>query len=122
MMPSWTDKFRVAFSGLFWAVRDQSSFHVHLSVTAAVLVLAGLLQLPSWQWAALILAIGLVMTAELLNTAIELLVAVIHPEHDPRVGRALDVAAAGVLFASLTAVAIGVLILGPAIYTRLFAG
>ncbi len=121
MRQSWTDKFRVAFAGLFWALRDQASFRVHLSVTGAVIAVAASLRLQSWQWAGLIFAIGFVLTAELFNTSLEVLVAVMHPAHDPRVGRALDVAAAAVLVASLTAVAIGLLILGPELYLWLIA-
>lgn len=116
MSQTWFTKFRVAFVGLFWALRDQASFHVHLSVATAVVILAALLRLQLWQWLALIFAIGIVLTAELFNTAIELLVAVMHPEHDRRVGRALDVAAAAVLVAALTAATIGVLILVPRVY------
>ncbi|MBB3207732.1 diacylglycerol kinase (ATP) [Rhodopirellula rubra] len=121
MLRAWSNKFRVAFSGLFWAVRDQNSFYVHLSVTAVVLVLAGVLRLPQWQWVALFFAIGGVLTAELLNTAVELLVGVVHPERDPRIGRALDVAAAAVLMASITAIGIGLMIFGPAVYEQIWA-
>ncbi len=118
---SWSNKFRVAFSGLCWALRDQASFYVHLSVAATVIIVAAFLPLQLWQWVALIFAIGTVFTAELFNTALEQLVAVVHPDHDPRIGRALDVSAAAVLAASLAAVAIGILILGPEIYRWLVA-
>lgn len=118
---TWSNKFRVAFAGLAWALRDQTSFHVHLIVTAAVMIAGAFLPLEPWQWIALILAIGMVFTAELLNTALELLVKVVHPDHDPQIGRALDVAAAAVLAAALTAVVIGILILGPEIYRRFIA-
>lgn len=116
MIQTWSTKFRVAVVGLVWALRDQASFYVHLSVAAVVIVVAALLRLQPWQWLGLIFAIGGVLTAELFNTALELLVAVVHPDQDPRVGRVLDVAAAAVLVASLTAVTIGLLILGPEIY------
>lgn len=116
MVRRWVEKFRVAFAGLFWALGDQNSFYAHITISTAVVVLATTLDLPLWQWIALILAMGGVFTAELLNTAIEQLVAVLHPQHDPRIGRALDVAAAAVLIASASAVVVGLLILGPAIY------
>lgn len=116
MLVHWIKKFQVALAGLYWAIRDQNSFHVHLVVAAAVLSLAAALGLSWWQWAVLVIAIGGVLTAELLNTAIELLVAVLHPQHDPKIGRVLDVAAAAVLTASAAAAIIGLLILGPEIY------
>ncbi len=116
MSQVWLNKFRVAIAGLLWAIRDQSSFHVHGIVSGLVILTAAQLRLQVWQWTTLVLAIGLVFTAELMNTAIEELVAVLHPKHDLRIGRVLDVAAAAVLLATLTAVAVGVLILGPELY------
>ena len=108
---SWRMKFSVAISGLVWAAREQTSFHIHLPMTLAVIAVAGWLQVELWRWAALLIAITVVITAELLNTAIEQLVKVLHPEHDEGIGRALDVAAAAVLIASLGAVIVGVLTL-----------
>ena len=116
MQQSWLNKFRVAIGGLLWAIRDQNSFHVHGIVSVLVIVMAVLLQLQLWQWTTLVLAIGFVFTTELVNTAIEQLVAVLHPDHDQRIGRVLDVAAAAVLLATLTAVAVGVLVFGPELY------
>jgi diacylglycerol kinase (ATP) len=116
MPQTWLNKFRVAIAGLLWAIRDQNSFHVHGIVSVLVLLTAAQLRLQFWQWTTLVLAIGLVFTAELLNTAIEQLVAVLHPNHDLRIGRVLDIAAAAVLLATLTAVAVGALVLGPSLY------
>jgi len=63
-----------------------------------------------WQWCALILSIGGVLTAELFNTAIEELIRVLHPDADPRIGRVLDIAAAAVLVASITAAIVGLVV------------
>ena len=117
----WPAKFVAAISGLFWAVRTQNSFWVHLPVAAAVLAVAAWLQLESWRWVALLLAIGGVLTAELLNTATEELVKVVHPRYDRRIGHALDAAAAGVLVISCTAVLIGLIVLVPPLMTRLYS-
>ena len=117
--PTWNSKFGAAFAGLAWAIRTQSSFWVHALVTIIVIALAAWLQLELWQWATLTIVIGLVWAAELINTAIETLVLVLHPEWDERIGRALDAAAAGVLVASITAVAVGLVVLGPSLYHRL---
>ncbi|NNE00571.1 MAG: diacylglycerol kinase family protein [Pirellulaceae bacterium] len=113
---SWPGKFAVAISGLAWAVRTQSSFWIHLPIAAAVIIVGALLQVELWRWAALVLAIALVMTAELLNSAIEQLVTVLHPDQDQRIGQALDAAAAGVLIAAICSVAIGLITLGPPLW------
>ena len=65
------------------------------------------------EWLAVIAAIGLVWTAEGLNTAIEALVDLVSPEQHPLAGRAKDVAAGAVLLAALAATAIGLLVFGP---------
>ncbi|NND98422.1 MAG: diacylglycerol kinase family protein [Pirellulaceae bacterium] len=109
----WIAKFGFAFRGLAFAIRTQNSFWVHLPITICVVVLASILQVGTWQWVALTLATAMVFATELLNTAIEQLVKVLHPDHDPRIGHALDMAAAGVLATSIGAVIVGVIVLGP---------
>lgn len=117
---SWAAKFRCATLGVWFAFGGQSSFWVHLPITAAVIAIAAWLNLEPIQWAVLILAIGGVLTAELLNSSIELLVSVLHPQHHPRIGQALDVAAGAVLVMSLAAAAVGLIVLLPPLYGRLF--
>jgi len=73
-----------------------------LAVTAGAL-----LHLPAAAWAVLVLAIGMVLFAELLNTAVEAVVDLVSPEDHPLAKQAKDVAAAAVLIAALTALAAG---------------
>jgi diacylglycerol kinase len=82
-----------------------------------VLIVAAVLQVELWRWVSLIFAITIVLAAELLNSAIEQLIGVLHPEHDERIGLALDVSAAGVLVAAIGAVAVGLLTLAPPLWT-----
>jgi diacylglycerol kinase (ATP) len=82
----------------------------------------GIILKIEWQaWATLFLAIGLVWTAEFVNTALEALVDLASPEMHPlaRVGK--DVGAAAVLIAALIAVLIGLFILGPPLFEVLQA-
>ncbi|MCJ7824753.1 MAG: diacylglycerol kinase family protein, partial [Anaerolineales bacterium] len=78
-----------------------------------VVVLGIRLRLSMQDWATLVLAIGLVWTAEFVNTALEAVVDLASPETHPlaRVGK--DVGAAAVLIAALVAALIGLFILGP---------
>ena len=66
----------------------------------------------------LALAMGLVLTAELLNTALEAVVDLVSPEEHPLAKQAKDVAAAAVLVASLAALAAGVFVLAEALAAR----
>jgi diacylglycerol kinase len=81
-------------------------------VLGALVVVAGaVLRLAPLEWALLVLAVALVMTVELLNTALEAVVDLASPELHPLAKHAKDVAAAAVLIASAGAVAVGALVL-----------
>lgn len=108
---SWPKKFAVAVSGIIYSARHHDSFWVHLPISVAVILLAAWLRVDSWRWVALIAAITSVWSLELFNTAIEDLVRAIHPDHDDRIGRALDASAGAVLVATLGAIAIGLMVL-----------
>jgi diacylglycerol kinase (ATP) len=86
----------------------------------AVVALGLWLELGRTDWALLALAIAGVLASEAANTALEALADRTAPEHHPLVGRAKDVAAAGVLIASLAATAVGLFVLGPPLWQRLF--
>ena len=64
----------------------------------------------------MVAAIGLVWTAEGVNTAIEAVVDLVSPDSHPLAGRAKDVAAGAVLCAAIAALVIGVLIFGPRVW------
>lgn len=81
------------------------------------MLLAGaLLRLRPLAWALVVVAIALVLVAELVNAAIEAVVDLVSPESHPLAGRAKDVAAAAVLVSALAAVAIGALVLASALH------
>jgi len=105
--------FRHAFSGIAYALRTQPNTWIHVAATVAVLLLAILLRLPAVHVAILILTIGVVWTAELVNTSIEALVDLASPNHHPLAKISKDPAAAAVLAAAVAAVLVGLLILGP---------
>ena len=103
----WRAKFRDAVRGLKLGVRGHSSFVVHFFFAALVLAAAVVLGCPVEQWAILLLCIGLVLTAELFNSAIETLFRGLDPLTKERAWPALDIAAGAVLMASLVAAVVG---------------
>ncbi|MFQ3592033.1 MAG: diacylglycerol kinase [Gemmataceae bacterium] len=109
---SWRSKFAVAFRGLKLGIHGHSSFFVHFFMTALVLVTAWVLGCELWQWCVLIGCIALVLTTELVNSAIETLFRGLDDEHKQRCWPALDVAAGAVLLASLFAAVMGLLVFG----------
>jgi diacylglycerol kinase len=108
----WRDKFREAFRGVKRGVRGHSSFFVHfffavLAVAAALALDCGLVE-----WCLVIGCVGLVVAAELFNSAIETLFHGLEPECKGRCRSCLDIAAGAVLVASLTAAVVGTLVFG----------
>ena len=79
----------------------------------------GWLNLDTVRWSVLVLTIGGVLAAETINTTVEAIVDLLSPEWHAQAKVAKDVAAAGVLILSLTAIVIGLLILGPPLCHRL---
>ena len=110
---SWVARFTDAFRGLWRAARTQPSLAVHLTAAAAVIAAAAGFRVAAWEWAALAMAIGLVVMAEVFNTAVESLARGPGSRRHPRLRDALDMSAAAVLVAAATAVALGLIVFGP---------
>lgn len=102
--------FRHAFAGLATLLREQHNTRIHLAATIVVVGAGFYLEVSRVDWLALLVAIALVWMAEAFNSAVEYLADAAVPEQHPLVRRAKDVAAAGVLVASIVAAAIGVVV------------
>ena len=108
---------RDALRGIALTFRSERNFRIHSLAAACVLLLGLILNINSGQWLAIALCIGLVMAAELFNTAIERLADILCPEYDPAIGIVKDIAAGAVLVAAAIALAVGTIIFIPAIIT-----
>ncbi len=113
--------FKYAFEGWFYVLRTQHNAWIHAIVSVAVFVMGLWLGISRLEWAILILTIMAVWMAEFMNTAIEAVVDMTMPEPHPLAKVAKDVAAAAVLVGACGAVLIGLLILGPPLWARLFS-
>jgi diacylglycerol kinase len=116
---SLVESFRYAFAGLWHTLRGQRNARIHLSIAIMVIIVGIALNLNGSEWAIIGLTIGFVFVAELFNTVIEAIIDLVTEEYHPLAKQAKDVAAAAVLAAAMTAVAVGLLILGPPLLTRL---
>jgi undecaprenol kinase len=105
--PLWV-RMRFALNGILHAVRSERSMRTHVLAFGLMLIaLVGLRPGPLW-WAAFLLASFGVLSAELLNTAIEQLADLLHPGHHPRIRIAKDCAAGAVLLATLGAIGVAI--------------
>ncbi len=112
--------FTHAFRGLLYVIRTQHNAWIHL-ITSALVIIAGFaFNITLTEWLVILLAMGLVLTAEVINTAIEDLLDRFHPEYDRQVGLIKDVGAGGVLIAAIIAAIIGFIIFGPKVWALLF--
>ena len=112
--------FRYAFAGWWYVLRTQHNAWIHALVSTAVIILGLWLQINRYDWAFLILAMMAVWMAEFMNTALEAVVDMTMPEPHPLAKVAKDVAAAAVMVGAIGSVLIGLLILGPPSWARLF--
>ena len=105
--------FAFAFRGIFKAFRTEHNLWIQSSIAIVVIIFGFYFQIPSNEWILVIIAIGMVLMAELFNTAIESLVDLVSPEYDEMAGFAKDVAAGAVLVAAIAAAVIGAIIFTP---------
>ena len=102
-----------AFKGAVKLISTEHSVMVQLSI-GIIMTLAGFyFDISSTEWMFQTIAIGMVLSIEGLNTAVEKLADFIHPEFHERIGFIKDIAAGAVFFAALTAIAIGFIIYLP---------
>ena len=107
---AWSDKFGDAFRGCFLAVRGQSSFSVHFVMAAVVVIAAIFFRVNLWEWCILLLCVTFVLSAETFNSSIESMAKAVDTNHNPELGRALDMASAAVLVASIGAAIVGAIV------------
>ena len=112
-------KFKYAFKGIVKALREEKTFRVMLACFALVIAAAALLRVTLLEWAALLLCCGAVLSAEVMNTALERVVDIASPERNPLAEKAKDISAGAVLVMSIFAAAIGLAIFIPHIVVLL---
>lgn len=110
-----------AFRGLGYVLRTQQNAWIHSVFAILVLLVSFWLNLSPGDWAIIILTIAIVFTAEFINTAIEAVVDLAMPIHHPLAKVGKDVGAGAVLIAAVAGVIIGLLILGPPLWTKILS-
>lgn len=101
-------RFGYARAGIAVAFQRERSMRTHGAAVVAVVIFLTLTGAPALWWALVGLAVGLVLVAEMANTAIETLADRLHPGQHPEIGVVKDVAAGAVLVATIVAIVVGV--------------
>lgn len=109
------NSFKYAIQGIKSAFKTEQNLKIHFIVTVIVIFLGILLKIGYTEWAICFLLFGFVITAELLNTAIEVTVDLAMPQKNDKAKLAKDIAAGAVLVSSIIAVLVGIVIFLPKI-------
>jgi diacylglycerol kinase len=111
--------FRYAVAGCLHMIRYQESARILLVITVIVTALCIWVRLPRLEVSIIMLTAGFVWVTEFLNTAIESTVNLATAEYHPMARVAKDIGAGATLVASVMSLAVGLLILVPAIIEHL---
>lgn len=107
--------FSFAFSGIMACCKNERNFRVQL-LSAIIIISAGFFfNISSMEWTIILLCCGLVLSMEMINTAIEKLSNLLHPSIHPEVRIVKDVAAGAVLLCSIISLVVAVIIFFPKI-------
>ena len=102
-----------ALKGAIKLITTEHSVMVQFSLGIALIIAGFYFNITATEWMFQILAIGLVLSIEGLNTAVEKIADFIHPDYSQRIGFIKDIAAGAVFFAAMAAITIGLIIYLP---------
>lgn len=102
-----------AFKGAYKLLSTEHSVMVQFSLGILVTVAGFYFDISKSEWLIQTLCIGLVLSIEGLNTAVEKVADFVHPDYHEKIGFIKDISAGAVFFAALTAIAVGMIIYVP---------
>lgn len=108
--PTFVRSFLFAIQGFHTAWSTERNIKVMVCGAAFAIVMGILLQFDLISWAVVILCCGVVIAAELLNTAIETVVDLVSPEYHPLAGRAKDISAGAVWSLCVIVALVGIIV------------
>ena len=109
------NSFRYAFSGIFSALKSERNMKIHMVALVLVVVFGFLLRISETEWIVCILCIALVISSEMINTAIEKTVDLATDEIKETAKKAKDIAAGAVLINAIGSAIIAAIIFIPKI-------
>ena len=110
-----------AFKGAVTLLKTEASIQVQAFIAIVMTVAGFFFNITTTEWCLQITAIGLIMSLEGMNTAVEAIADFIHPEFHTKIGHIKDIAAGAVFITAITAVILGCIIYIPYIHGYLFS-
>lgn len=105
-----------AAKGAWMLLKNEASIQVQVSIALLVTLAGWYFNISATEWMFQLAAIGLVMSIEGLNTAVEEIANFVHPDYHNKIGYIKDVAAGAVFFAAIAAIFIGCVIYIPKLF------
>ena len=105
--------FKYAFQGVFSAIKTERNLKIHISIMILVIIAGIFLKISKMEWIICIILFGIVISAEMFNTAIEQTVDIAMPEKNEKAKIAKDVSAGAVLIVAISSAIIGLIIFIP---------
>ena len=109
------NSFTYPIKGLRYANKNEQNLAFDVGMALIVVIFGFLFKVNKYEWAILVLTIGLVISCELINTAIEAVVDLVTEEYHPLAKVAKDTSAAAVLVFAIVAIIVGLIIFVPKI-------
>ncbi len=113
------DSLKYAWQGLHAGLQNERNMKIHLVFVALVTAAGFLLEISTYEWLACLAFFGLVIGAELINTAIEAVIDLCSPEYNEKAKLAKNAAAGAVLVCSVLAAIAGIVIFLPKLWALL---
>jgi diacylglycerol kinase (ATP) len=102
-----------AFQGAIALLKSEPSIQVQAFIAVCVTILGFAFDITATEWMLQIFAIGMIMSLEGMNTAVEAIADFIHPDFNAQIGRIKDIAAGAVFITAIAATVIGLIIYVP---------
>ncbi|MFT6336625.1 MAG: diacylglycerol kinase (ATP) [Saprospiraceae bacterium] len=107
--------FNHAFNGFKVLLKSEHNAWIHTSLSTIAIALGFYFEISNAEWVAVVLCIGMVISAEIFNTAIEHIANFVQPNQDERIKHIKDLGAAAVFMSALSAFIVGLIIYLPKI-------
>ena len=110
------NSFKYAFEGIIEAWKTEQNLKIHFVIMALVIIAGFIFKISAMEWIVCLLLFAIVISLELINTAIETTVDIAMPEINEKAKYAKDIAAGAVLFSAMISVIVGLIIFLPKIF------
>lgn len=107
--------FANAFAGMAYFFTNDRNGKIHLAITVIVIAASVALQVSAIEWMIVLLCIALVISLEMLNSALEKLCDLVEANYHSTIKVIKDVSAAAVVLSAIISVVIGIIIFLPKI-------